>query len=124
MGALSIISQLVKALAENSAQPKTGAQQHIRPVPVEQLKLLLKNGRKQDAVLLLSNTMNWSGAKSLEFVEALQQSGGKTNTNIHQNSISRKRTATQIDAILREQQQHENKGGGSLLDFLKSKFGR
>ena len=118
MSLFSILGEIAEAMTtgQNNGKP---AVQRSRPMPVENVKALMQQGREREAVILLRNSMGWNEQRAEQFINSLKSAERTAKQDPRQ---TRSKNSTQIENILREQKLAEDNAGGSLLDYLKAKF--
>lgn len=117
MGIISILTEIAEAMNESAKKANPAAVQSVRPVPIQSVKDLLRQGRKDQAGVLLQKAMGWDQQRANKFVNDLlsSEAAAKVPARSHIHS-------TQIDRIVREHMEHEKGAGGSLWDYLFGKF--
>ncbi len=117
MGIISILTELAEAMNESAKNANPAAAPSVRPVPIQAVKDLLRQGRKDQAGALLQKAMGWDQQRANKFVDDLLSSEAAARiparSHIH---------STQIDRIVREHMEHENGAGGSMWDYLLGSF--
>ncbi|MFZ1528110.1 MAG: hypothetical protein WAT19_05125 [Ferruginibacter sp.] len=117
MSIISILTEIAEAMNEPAKKANPTGGQPLRPVPIQAVKDLLKQGRKEQAVVLLQQSMKWDQHRAVKFIDDLlsSEAAAKIPARSHIHS-------TQIDRIVREHMEHENGAGGSLWDYLFGRF--
>lgn len=84
----------------------------------EQIKQLVKNGQKQEAVRLVQSRTGWNLHSSLRYVENIVTAIPSHGRHAH----SGKARQTEIDQILEQQREAEDGGGRGIYDMFFSFF--
>ena len=113
------MAALLKQAAENQAK---ATQKPGDRIPVEKIQEMIKAGRKIEAIALVRNTIGCSLAEAKSYVEKVETFMTTNPAASHNTQTHTRRHTTQIDDIVNRYKKEEDKGGGSVWEWLKSKF--